>query len=65
MSITAKETVNGWTATNGDLFEVSTDEQVIYDTGSNTIFLHGFFDAETLVEIAAHMKSTQMKDAGG
>ena len=59
MNITAKENVNAWTTPTGDLTHGSGDDEIIYDAGSNTVFISGFFDADTLIEIAMHMKSTQ------
>lgn len=60
-SVSANETVNGWTGPNGDL--VSKDDEgneVVYDCGSDEVLLNGYFDADTLLAIAMHLRSQQI-----
>lgn len=57
----AKVLLDEWTYTNGNLLHGSApdNDEVVYDESSLTIYLHGMFTAETLIELAMHMKSTQ------
>lgn len=57
--ITAKMLLDGCTYPNGDLLHKDDDREIVYDNGSKTVLLSGYFEAETLIEIAMHMRSTQ------
>lgn len=61
MSIPAKEKVSGWTTPTGALSTRGNEDptEVYYDRGEEVVMLRGRFDADTLTEIAAHMRSTQ------
>lgn len=57
--IAAKLLVDSWTAPDGGLLEQEHDTEISYVGGHRGAFLQGTFDAETLIEIAMHMRSTQ------
>lgn len=58
--IDAKKMVDAWTTPENDLLIRDDEVEVVYDHGSHTAMLNGFFDADLLIEIAYHMKMTQL-----
>lgn len=55
MTISAKESVNGWTSQNGSL--QGDRPEVEWAIGDERVYLDGSFTADELIEIAQHMKA--------
>ena len=58
--IDAKKMVDTWTTPENDLMIQDDEVEAVYDHGSHTAMLNGFFDADLLIEIAHHMKMTRL-----